>query len=60
MGTMCSKPLSIVLTLFDRNLNTMEQQESSNRMVKATNVIYHDHDHPSALIIPVMSRGHRT
>ena len=39
---------------FDRNLNTGEQPESSKRMVKATNVIYHDHDHPSALIVPVM------
>jgi putative CocE/NonD family hydrolase len=39
---------------FDRNLNTGEQPESSKRMVKATNVIYHDHDHSSALIVPVM------
>ena len=39
---------------FDRNLNTGEQPESSKRMVKATNVIYHDHNRPSALIVPVI------
>jgi uncharacterized protein len=39
---------------FDRNLNTGEQPETSKRTVKAANVIYHDHDHPSALIVPMM------
>jgi len=40
---------------FDRNLNTGESQADSIRMIKATNTIYHDHDHPSALILPVVS-----
>ncbi len=39
---------------FDRNLNTGEDQGHSARMVKATNVVYHDRDHPSALIVPVV------
>ena len=38
---------------FDRNLNTGEDPESGKHMVKATNVIYHEHDHPSALIVPI-------
>ncbi|HYY72834.1 MAG TPA: CocE/NonD family hydrolase [Candidatus Bathyarchaeia archaeon] len=37
---------------FDRNLNTGEEQARATRMVKATNVIYHDKAHPSALILP--------
>jgi len=39
---------------FDRNLNTGEEQARATRMVKATNVIYHDRAHPSALVIPVV------
>ena len=39
---------------FDRNLNTGEIQARGTRMVKATNVIYHDKAHPSALILPVV------
>jgi putative CocE/NonD family hydrolase len=39
---------------FDRNLNTGEDPESGKRMVKAANVIYHDHEHPSALILPIV------
>lgn len=39
---------------FDRNLNTGEEQARGTRMVKATNVIYHDKAHPSALILPVV------
>jgi putative CocE/NonD family hydrolase len=39
---------------FNRNLNTGEDPESGKRMVKATNVIYHDHEHPSVLILPVV------
>jgi len=39
---------------FDRNLNTGEEQARATRMVKATNVIYHDKAHPSALIVPVV------
>jgi len=39
---------------FDRNLNTGEEQARATRMVKATNVIYHDKIHPSALIVPLV------
>ena len=38
---------------FDRNLNIGASPESSAAHIPATNVIYHDHDHPSALIVPV-------
>ncbi len=40
---------------FDRNLNTKESPELGTHGVKATNMIYHDPDHPSALVLPVMS-----
>lgn len=39
---------------FDRNLNTRESPEAGTRWVKATNTIYHDAAHPSALVLPVM------
>jgi putative CocE/NonD family hydrolase len=39
---------------FDRNLNTGEEQSRATRMSKATNMIFHDKDHPSALILPVV------
>ena len=39
---------------FDRNLNTGEAQARATRMVKATNVIYHDQAHPSALLLPIV------
>lgn len=39
---------------FDRNLNTGEEQARGAHMIKATNVIYHDKAHPSALILPVV------
>src|SRR5215469_10401542 len=39
---------------FDRNLNTGEEQARATRMVKATNVVYHDKAHPSALIVPIV------
>ncbi len=39
---------------FDRNLNTGEEQGRATRMVKATNVVYHDTAHPSALIVPLV------
>ncbi|MGA2630811.1 MAG: CocE/NonD family hydrolase [Terriglobia bacterium] len=41
---------------FDRNLNTGEVQADSTRMVKAANTIYHDREHPSALVLPVVPR----
>jgi uncharacterized protein len=39
---------------FDRNLNTGEEQAGATRMTKATNVIYHDKAHPSALLLPLI------
>ena len=39
---------------FDRNLNIGEEQARATRIIKATNVIYHDKAHPSALIVPVV------
>jgi len=39
---------------FDRNLNTGEEQAHATRMIKATNVVYHDKAHPSALMLPVV------
>lgn len=39
---------------FDRNMNTGEEQARATRMVKATNVIYHDRERPSALVVPVV------
>ena len=39
---------------FDRNMNTGEEQAHATRMVKATNVVYHDKARPSALIVPVV------
>ena len=39
---------------FDRNLNTGEDQARGTRMVKATNVIYHDESRPSALVLPIV------
>jgi uncharacterized protein len=38
---------------FDRNLNTGDDQGFTVRFVKALNTVYHDHDHPSALVLPV-------
>jgi uncharacterized protein len=39
---------------FDRNLNTGEQIVFGKNAVSATNVILHDSEHPSALILPVI------
>jgi putative CocE/NonD family hydrolase len=39
---------------FDRNLNTGEVQASAQKYVSATNTIYHDAEHPSALTLPIV------
>jgi hypothetical protein len=39
---------------FDRNLNTSESPEKGTSFNKAENRIYHDLDHPSAIILPVI------
>ncbi len=41
---------------FDRNLNTGENAAHSSRMVRATNTIYHDSAHPSALVVSAVPR----
>ena len=40
---------------FDRNLNTGEAQGTGEHYVSATNTIYHDAEHPSVLILPVVA-----
>jgi len=39
---------------FDRNLNTGAEPEFADKSVSATNTIYHDAQHPSALMVPVV------
>jgi hypothetical protein len=39
---------------FNRNLNTGEPILGATRMVKASQKIYHDAKHPSALVLPVI------
>jgi putative CocE/NonD family hydrolase len=39
---------------FDRNLNTGEEQAHATRAIKATNEVYHDKAHPSALMLPIV------
>jgi uncharacterized protein len=39
---------------FARNLNTGEDTATARNPVSATNTIYHDAEHPSALILPVV------
>jgi len=41
---------------FNRNLNTGEDILASSRSVPAHQTIYHDRDHPSALILPLIPR----
>jgi uncharacterized protein len=40
---------------FDRNLNSGEEAEFARRPVTATNTIYHDAQHRSTLIVPVVA-----
>jgi len=41
---------------FNRNLNTGEKTFGGTRMVKARQTIYHDIEHPSAIVLPVIPR----
>jgi putative CocE/NonD family hydrolase len=41
---------------YDRNLNTGEDLLTGKRMVPAKQTVYHDPEHPSALILPVVPR----
>jgi putative CocE/NonD family hydrolase len=40
---------------FDRNLNTGEVGASGQKGVPATNTVYHDAEHPSALVLPIVN-----
>jgi len=42
---------------FDTNLNTGADQATSREFVSATNTILHDSEHPSALLVPVITAG---
>jgi putative CocE/NonD family hydrolase len=41
---------------FDRNLNTGKSAATESSFVKATNTVYHDAAHPSALLLPVVGK----
>jgi len=41
---------------YDRNLNTGEDPLTGQRMVTASQTVYHDCGHPSALILPIVPR----
>jgi putative CocE/NonD family hydrolase len=41
---------------FNRNLNTGEKTFGATRMIKARQTIYHDAEHPSAVVLPVIPR----
>jgi putative CocE/NonD family hydrolase len=41
---------------FDRNLNNGQDAGASSTFVKADNTIYHDREHPSALLLPLVPR----
>jgi putative CocE/NonD family hydrolase len=41
---------------FNRNLNTGEKIFGGTRMVKARQTIYHDIEHPSAVVLPIIPR----
>ena len=41
---------------FDRNLNTGKPASTDSTFVKATNTVYHDSTHPSALVLPIVQR----
>jgi uncharacterized protein len=40
---------------FDRNLNTGQEAGITGKPVPATNTVYHDAGHPSALILPIVA-----
>ncbi len=41
---------------FDRNLNTGKEAATDQTMEKATNTVYHDKEHASALVLPLVRR----
>jgi putative CocE/NonD family hydrolase len=42
---------------FDRNLNTGEPFATGTKWIKATQTIYHDEEHPSHVLLPVIPRS---
>jgi hypothetical protein len=42
---------------FSRNLNTGDNTAGGSKMVKARQTIYHDADHPSAIVLPIIPRA---
>src|SRR6266446_385176 len=48
------KPMYEQFSAFNCNLNTGKEQARSRRMIKATNVVYHDRAHPSVLILAIL------
>ena len=42
---------------FDRNLNTGEPFGTGTKFIKATQTIYHDKEHPSHVLLPVIPSG---
>jgi predicted acyl esterase len=40
---------------FDRNLNTGQEAGIAGKSAPATNTVYHDIGHPSALILPIVT-----
>jgi len=45
---------------FNRNLNTGEKTAGGTALVRAKQTIYHDAEHPSAIVLPVIPRTGRT
>jgi len=41
---------------FDRNLNTGEVFGTGTRLMKATQTVYHDKEHPSHVLLPIIGR----
>ncbi|MCL6452257.1 MAG: CocE/NonD family hydrolase [Alicyclobacillus sp.] len=50
----CVHIASSAFPKYDRNLNTADPLGRSTRMETARQVIYHDADHPSAVVLPVI------
>src|SRR6267143_836031 len=48
------KPMYEQFSAFNFNLNTGKEQARGRRMIKATNVVYHNKTYPSALILPIV------
>jgi putative CocE/NonD family hydrolase len=42
---------------FDRNLNTGKEARNAKQFVSATNTIYHDASHPSAVVLPIVPQS---